>query len=282
MNFTQMRRLTIEVLIFLLAFSPTAQGQETDTGRGTLEYGVVAGGLSYPTFPSATTRKNRVLVLPYIKYKGSRFSLGGSSIAAVHLASGARVKLDLSLAGSFDASSAGVPVRVGMPDLDFIFEAGPVLEYQLGSFLGGTAQARIPLRGVFTTNFKSITAIGATFSPQLRITWMLNPSTRTELEATLQPVFATEGVQDYFYQVDALYATVPRPAFNARGGYMGSELVVTLSHSFSTTLRVYAYGKLGMYGGATNSASPLFGDTRTTTIGIALRKTIGFKKFRYN
>ena len=271
------KNLRILLLAALTAWGATgAAAQDQASHDGMVEYGFIAGGLSYPPYPGATGQKNRFLILPYLKYNSQRFSIGNGSIAAVHLSETSRTRLDISIAGSFDASSAGVPARVGMPDLDYIFEAGPVVEYQMGTFLGATAEARLPLRAVFTTNLKTLKGIGATFSPQLRLTWTLNKETRTEVEATLQPVFATEGVQDYFYQVDPAYVTLSRPAYNALGGYMGTELVVKLSHSISPTLRVYGYAKIGMNGGAVNRTSPLFGSNRTVTLGIAVRKTLGF------
>lgn len=271
------RNLPILIVMALAACWATgAVAQNQSSQDGMVEYGVFAGGLSYPPYPGATGQKRRFLILPYFKYDSQRFSIGNGSIAAVHVSETSRTRFDISLAGTFDASSAGVPARIGMPDLDYIFEAGPVLEYQMGAVFGGTAQARLPLRAVFTTNLKSMKAIGATFSPQLRVTWTLNKETRTEVEATLQPVFATEGVQDYFYQVDPAYATISRPAYNALGGYMGTELVVKVSHSLSPTLRIYGYAKIGMNGGAVNRTSPLFGSNQTVTLGIALRKTLGF------
>jgi len=274
----QTRKSLTALLALLVVFAANNVAAQQQPAKGMMEWGIAAGGLSYPAYPAATGRKNRALILPYLKYNSDRFSIGGASLAAVHLGQTEKTRFDFSVAASLDASSAGLPIRAGMPDLGYIFEAGPVVEYQMGTAFGGLVEARLPLRAVFTTNLSSVNLIGATFSPQLRVTWTLNKATRTEIEATLQPVFATEGVQDYFYQVDPVYATIPRPAFDAQGGYLGTEIVVKASHSLSPTLRVYGYAKIGLHSGAVNSASPLFGSNQTVTVGIALRKTLGFWK----
>lgn len=278
MNLSGFCTLIVMAVFSAMAFG--AKAQHASPASGSFEFGLIAGGLSYPPYPASAGRNNRVLVLPYIKYEGSQFSLGGKSIAAVHLAKSERVQFDISLNASFDASSSGIAARAGMPKLDYIFEAGPVMEYQLGTVLGGDAELRLPIRAVVATDFRTLSVIGATFSPSVRVKWTLNPTTRTEVEATLQPVFATEGVQDYFYQVDPAFATGPRPAYNAAGGYLGSELVVSLGHSLSPSLRLYGYAKLGLYQGAVNQDSPLFGSNNTVTVGVALRKTLNLDFLR--
>lgn len=251
--------------------SSAAQGYK----HGTLEYGIFVGGLVYPAYPAAQGHAHKVVPLPYLHYEGRYFSIGGGSIAAAHVVKKPRLKFDVSLAGAFNANSSSVAARAGMPNLHYIFEVGPVVDYRLGHALNATWTAEIPLRGVFQTDLHSIHFLGESFSPGVAVHWKMAGPGRASATLRLHALFASRGVQDYFYGVAAPYATASRPAYRARAGYLGSAVALTYGRNLTPTLRVFGYAKLGLYGGAANHGSPLFGQNVTTTFGLALRKKLG-------
>ncbi|MDE3079085.1 MAG: MipA/OmpV family protein [Paracoccaceae bacterium] len=250
---------------------PAAQGYKP----GTLEYGIFVGGLVYPSYPSAKGHSHKVVPVPYLHYEGRFFSIGGGSIAAAHVVKKPRLKFDVSLAGSFDANSSSVPARAGMPSLHYIFEAGPVVTYRLGQALAATWTAEIPLRAVFQTDLHSLHFLGESFSPGVAAHWAMKGAGNADATVRLHAIFASRGVQDYFYTVAPSYATPSRPAYSARAGYLGSELAITYGRDLSPRVRIFGYARLGFYGGAANHGSPLFGQNVTTTFGLALRTKLG-------
>ncbi|MEW5208183.1 MipA/OmpV family protein, partial [Bacillus cereus] len=87
----------------------------------------------------------------------------------------------------------------------------------------------LPLRGVFTVQAPPH-AIGAVFAPNASIDikdvagfkgWYFG--------AQAGPLFADRRYHDYFYTVAAQFATPERPAYQATGGYSGTEILVALS-----------------------------------------------------
>ena len=120
--------------------------------------------------------KVRVMLLqpPYFIYRGETIRIGDGSIARAVAIDKSWYELDLSLAGSFNANSEGNEARVGMPDLDFIFELGPQLKLRLSKFefeQHGKAELLLNLqaRAVFSTDFSSIHKRGYVFQPVLKL-----------------------------------------------------------------------------------------------------------------
>ena len=79
-----------------------------------------------------------------------------------------RLEFDMSLDGSFDSDSNKNMARKGMPDLDYLFEAGPRPQMTLTNhFRGGKVDLELPLRAVISTDFSSASYEGVVFHPQL-------------------------------------------------------------------------------------------------------------------
>jgi outer membrane scaffolding protein for murein synthesis (MipA/OmpV family) len=70
------------------------------------------------------------------------------------------------------------------------------------------------------------------------------------------PMFAARKYHQYFYSVAAQYATPERPAYEARGGYSGGQLISALSKRFPKYW-VGAYIRYDTLQGAAFEDSPL-------------------------
>ena len=227
----------------------------------------VGGGAAYsPDYPASDEHSLNGLALPYIIYRGDIFRLGDGSIVKGVFMATERFEFDVSFDASFDADSDGNAARRGMPDLDFLGEAGPQLTVNLGHYLHGRLQLALPVRAVFSTDFSRLDHRGFLFNPELsyeREGFFDGMFMSVELGAT----FATERLQDYFYQVDARYANASRAAFDADGGYMGSELDVGFSFRLHERVRLFAGVEAAYRGGAANDDSPLYRDDFTLAAG---------------
>ena len=70
--------------------------------------------------------------------------------------------------------------------------------------------------------------------------------------------------------VDAAFAVPGRPAYRARGGYLGSELRLALSRRASDSLSWFVSVRAMSLSGAANSDSPLLLRSATLDVGAGL------------
>jgi hypothetical protein len=94
--------------------------------------------------------------------------------------------------------------------------------------------------------------------------------------ARVSSTWAEDRLHEYFYEVEPRFATADRPAFDASGGYLGTNVFIGTAFKPVPNLNVFAGIQQGLYGGAANEDSPLF-ETRRAT-GFALGFTWTIKK----
>lgn len=242
-----------------------AAAQEAGGRDALWEVGIGGGGSYAPHYPAADESKPDGLALPYLIYRGDIFRLGDDSIAKGVFVETERVEFDVSLDASFDADSDDNKARRGMPDLDFLGEIGPQLAIVLRQWQASRLELELPVRAVFSTDFGDFDHRGYVFNPELswqsRGVWE-GAGVSVELGAS----FATEKLQDYFYEVEAAFATPERAAYDADGGYMGSELGVGVSFGVGERARVFVGGDAAYHGGAANEGSVLHRDEVTFSV----------------
>ena len=220
------------------------------------ELGLGVGGLSIPDYRGSDQRRDYVLPLPYIQYRGDIFRIDREGAHGKLFASD-RVKLEVSLAAGPPAKSNKNDARAGMPNLDPTVEAGPSLQLYLAR---NEARNRIwslqfPLRAAAAVDLHRVQHIGWVFAPNLNFD-ALDVHGGWDLGVAVGPIYATEQYHDYYYQVDPEFATPTRPAYDARGGYSGSRLTLTASRRFPK-FWVGAFARYDNLSGAVFEDSPL-------------------------
>lgn len=224
------------------------------------EFGL-AGAVGYvPDYPAASRYQVQALPLPYFIYRGRFFrsDQGGVRVEALRQP---RFELDLSVGASLASNSGSKGARAGLPDLDYLLEAGPNLRVILARPDASTRfSLELPVRSVVSTNFRRFNDRGFLFAPRLDYLQRSHGPQSWRIHAAIGPDFATEKLQDYFYQVDPQYARPGRPAFNAQGGYLGTNLEVSLVRPVTPRVKIFAATKLSYFGAARNENSPLFQD----------------------
>ena len=266
------------LLLLVLASIQVIAQQEValeDDMRPVWEAGVLAAGFSSPEYPGAGQSQSNVIAAPYFIYRGETIRIGDGSIARAVAIDKSWYELDLSLAGSFNANSEGNEARVGMPDLDFIFELGPQLKLRLSKFefeQHGKAELLLNLqaRAVFSTDFSSIHKRGYVFQPVLSYRQRGWLSEKTALSVSLSPTWASEKLHDYFYQVDSEFVTEQRSAYDADSGYLGTDLSVGLSFNATEDIRIFTFARASLHSGSANEDSPLFIDKSTYSYGLGM------------
>ena len=176
-----------------------------------------------------------------------------------------RVDFDLSVDGSPPTRSSENTARAGMPNLAATLEFGPNLNLRLLKTADLKLELRLPVRTATTLE-----------SHPRSVGWTLNPVLNLDLQwrgwnLGLQggPLAASSAYHAYFYGVDAAYASVGRPAYEARGGAAGWGL------AGSATRRIGDWWLAGFLrtdslSGAVFRDSPLVRQSNNLTAGLAL------------
>lgn len=259
----------------VIAYADVLNSVENKTSEPLWELGA-AGGMGYVAdYPAAEQSHMQGVILPYFIYRGERLRVfdekGG---VRGRLFNSERVELDMSVSGSLPTDSEDNDARRGMPDIDYLAEIGPRLDVTLSDLNAQQKLAlQIPLRIIVSTDLSRMDFQGLLLSPDLVWTdphWF---DTDYQFSASVGASFASEDFLDYFYQVDSAFATPVRPEFNAKGGYLGSRLKISLAKTLGKNTRLLGVVTSNYYGGAANTDSPLYGQDLNMNIGVAVVHT---------
>lgn len=263
---------TITCLLLILLFYPVfVLAAEGGAKKPLWEVGLVGGAGLTPDYPASDEYHPVGIALPYVRYRGRIFRAGDKgTIARGRFLRGDRYEFDLSVSGSFAADSDDNDARRGMPDLDALLEIGPRFQLTLAQPLPQSQIGfELPIRAVFSVDFDAIGYRGFTFHPRFSYAHDNLFGVISRLKLSLGPIFATEELMDYFYQVKERYRILgERPAFNADAGYLGSEFGLIARRQITRHLNIFAALKVNYYEGATNADSPLFRTKSTAAVGF--------------
>ena len=243
------------------------------------EFGVGGGYFAGNDYPASSDPNRRALALPFFIYRGPVVRVGAGGVRARAIER-PRLRLDLSIGGSLSASAESDGVRAGMPALDYLFELGPQLELSLVDrpvASGGRLQLELAaeLRAVGATDFRgTLRTEGFVAEIGVSLARRRVGGSDFDLFVGLDMTFADERLQDYFYEVAPRFETPGRAAFDARAGYLGSELFVGAAWRPTSRLRVFAGLQGGLYAGAANEESPLYEATRSGGVALGFAWTL--------
>ena len=235
------------------------------------EIGLVGIAAYQPAYPGSDQDLARVRVLPFGIYRGSLLRADGNGIGLRAFRS-PRFEWDVSGSGSFGSSANKVHIREGMPSIGTLVEIGPALKVNLGDLVDPKRDRHltaleIPVRAVFDVN-DGFAHRGWTFEPRLSHTAWTGQSFALVVSAST--LFANRSLNHLYYGVDAPYATLDRPAYDARAGLIATRLSASLRHRIGPTLRLQYFAQLETVRGAANEASPLVRSKQDAGIGVSL------------
>lgn len=252
--------------LLLLALPLAALAAETAPENLPLwEAGAGAGTLWIPAYKGSETMRSFTAPLPYFVYRGevlraNRDGIGLSMLGADDW------KLDLSLSGALPVQSTGTR-RNGMRDLPLVGEIGPVLKYDIVRSAALQAQLRLPLRYASGLHFSGLQSVGWISDPGLWIFGTMAPG--WEWGASLNVDYQSASYNRFYYSVDPRDATPGRPAYQAGGGYSGSDLRAGIVRRHGN-LVVSGFIGLGDIAGARFADSPLVQRTTNYYSGLAV------------
>ena len=264
-----MTRYPLFVLLMLCAALARAdEGPRWEIGAG-------LAALNLPHYRGADQRSSFLLPMPYLIYRGEHLRADREGVRGI-LFEAERVQVNLSVNGTLPVKSSDNAARSGMDSLRPTVQLGPTLNMALwrSDDRSSKLEFRLPLRSSVTVA-SSPRHIGWLVEPTLAFSrrdmrdW---PGWQTRLSAGL--LFADARYHDYFYSVDAPYATADRPAYQASSGYSGAHLTWTLTKRFPQ----YWIGTFVRYdtlAGAVIDSSPLVRQRQNVSAGFAFAWIFG-------
>lgn len=235
-----------------------------------LELGIGYGYGSVPDYPGSDEYSSRSLLLPLFIYRGDVLKSDQDEGTRAELFKSRELEVNLSFGARFNKDSDGNKARFGMPNLNYLFETGPSLNYKIWKVpQSSSLTLQVPLRLTFETDFKATDFLGLVFEPELRFQKMnfIVPNMRATTSISVE--FFSERVANYYYQVEEMYVTSDRQAYDGQAGFSA----VSLGQNF-----LYEYYRfnfiLGVsysdYSWSQNKKSPLFKSEANTSVFAAI------------
>ncbi|HVO48070.1 MAG TPA: MipA/OmpV family protein [Steroidobacteraceae bacterium] len=232
------------------------------------DFGLGVGSVVFMDYRGADTTHVYVLPIAYFYYRGKFLQADRNGVRG-RLFNQDRVELNISL-------NATAPVRrnaarAGMADLRPTIEIGPSLDVHLWRSADRKLRfdVRLPVRESFTVQAVP-RAIGWQFTPHAALDiddvaglpgWSLGLLTG--------PLFADRQYNNYFYTVAPQFASAQRPAYQAHGGYAGTQVLAALTKRYPS-FWVGAYVRHDSLAGASFEASPLVKRTDYWSGGLGI------------
>ncbi|MDP6689277.1 MAG: MipA/OmpV family protein [Alphaproteobacteria bacterium] len=266
MLYRLLRRVLATAVLWTVVSLPAAAAE-----KPLFELGLAGGAGYLPDYPGAGQNHFNGIALPFPIYRGEFFRSDSKGLLRGRLVHSSDFELDISLSGSLDADSDDNDARRGMPDLDYLAELGPRLQWTFArAARWAKLDLELPVRAVFSTDLSDVEHQGFLLEPQIAYQHGNFLGNGSKLKLGLSAVFADEILQDYFYEVTAPFATADRPAYDGQGGYLGSKLRLVVQHPLGKRLRFFLAGDLNSHHGAANEDSPLLREKLTFGAGLGL------------
>lgn len=266
--------MTKKYLALIAAFLTTpAFAQEAPPSQPLWEAGIGAGWIDTPAYPGADAQSHRGLAVPFLIYRGEvlRSDQGGVGARLLHSDT---TEFDIGFSASLPAHSKNVAARAGMPDLGTLIEFGPRLKVKLLEVDPRSGlRAELPLRAVMEVK-SGVRRQGWTVEPRL-VYGTRDDTGKWTLDAQLGAVFGDARIHRYFYEVASQYATIGRPAYEARSGLTLVRTGLSGSWRVHRDLRAFAFTRYETYAGAANRDSPLMKKSSGFSVGLGLACTLG-------
>lgn len=266
-----MKRIRCGFAAVLLAGSAAAGAADAPLW----EVGLGIGAVSFPDYRGSDRQRVHAVPVPYVVYRGEFLKADREGVRGVFFDSD-RVEINVSLGASVPVDSDGNDARRGMPDLDPTVEIGPSVDVTLWRSADQRAKLdlRLPLRWA-TTVSGEFRDVGMVFSPRINLD-VRDPFGYSgwNLGLLTGPIYADERNHAYFYDVAPRYATATRPAYEADGGYSGTQFIGALSKRYPGYW-VGAFVRYDTLSGAAFEDSPLVKRDNAWAAGFGIAWMLG-------
>ncbi|MEH6459807.1 MipA/OmpV family protein [Chitinimonas sp. JJ19] len=240
------------------------------TQAGTLELGIGASALSLPDYRGSDEQRAYLLPVPYISYRSEHLEVSRTGLRG-KLALSERAELDLSFGATPPVRADRNQARLGMPELDPMLEVGPSLRYRLSnSDAAVRTELVLPVRAVIGFDDWRTRHRGNLFNPRLAADWKVGQGDAAwKLGGSLGVLVGDRDLHQYVYGVAPQYVHPGRAAYEARGGYGGTQLTFSASRDLGDYW-LGAFLRTDHLAGARFADSPLVRRDNNVSAGITL------------
>ncbi|MGB0661723.1 MAG: MipA/OmpV family protein [Mangrovicoccus sp.] len=267
-----MRSLLAALTLLSLPQAVLGQSADPQYAFPLWELGLGAVGRVASDYPGADDYSTSASPIPYIRYRGKILELGGEDALRLNAVRGERFRLGFSLDSSKRVAGRVSALGNLLPDLDRLVEFGPELSYRLAdqsALFAKTGSGRLDMllqwRGVFAIDGFQPDYEGSVMRPALRYSEYGSLSPGSRIRLGIGPIFATKGVQGFYYDEDG---------FEADGGYLGLETRLAIRYPVTPRWQIIG-GISGTYlGGSTNRDSTLMASDWDATAFIGVTYAI--------
>ncbi len=271
------RTLRFLSLTILWALAGAAPAEEAL--RPVWEAGAGVALLSMPDYRGSDSKRGYAFPIPYLVYRGEKLKVDRERISGLLFKSD-RVQLDMSLSASPPVKSSGVTARAGMPDLDPTVELGPQLNVTLYEDATYRFTTHVPWRSVIAVNHQGLQEVGWITNPILNLDIKnVGPGGGWNVGISGGPIWGDHRFHNYYYGVDPAYATPTRSAFDASGGYSGSQLTLAISKRYEK-MWVGTFVRYNDLHGTVFDDSPLLKSRTNYMYGIGISMMLAESKER--
>ena len=236
----------------------TKKQEQTEMNKGDTQWavGVGLGVFDYTLYPGAKQTNQFILPAPYITYRSPKFEVDRGIKSFIY--NSETIIIDLSADFGLPVDSDDTLARKGMPDLDFVLQLGPSLEFLLNDKNKNYFDARfeIPVRVAFAVDLGNVDNIGYLVEPRFTLKHQRLSNTGLSHKATFGLKIATQEFHAYYYDVAPEFATATRSEYQSDAGFGGSFVNYRISYKTSDFI-YWAFIRYQSLRGAEFEDSPL-------------------------
>ncbi len=184
--------------------------------------GMGLGVFDYHLYPGAKQTNRWLLPAPYFTFRSPKFEVDRGIKSFIY--NSEVIVIDVSADFGLPVDSDETLARKGMPDLDFVVQLGPVLEFLLNDKTRNYFDVRfeIPVRVAISVDIGNVGNVGYLAEPRITFNHKRSSVTGVSQKATLGLKFATQDYNAYYYDVAPEFATATRAEYKSEAGFGGS------------------------------------------------------------
>ena len=250
------RLFTIFATLFFIGSSTVSADDIGMDNEMQWNMGLGLGIFEYHLYPGAENTKRILLPAPYFTFRSPKFEIDRGIKGFLYHSQ--NMVVDISADFGLPVDSDDTLMRKNMPDLDFMLQLGPSLEFLLNDKNKNYFDLRfeVPLRVALVSDFRDVENIGYLLEPRLSMNHRRLAKTGLSHKATLGLKFATQDFHAYYYDVTAEFVTADRSGFTSAGGFGGSFMKYRISYKTSNFI-YWAFARYQSLRGAEFIDSPL-------------------------
>ena len=236
----------------------TKKPEQAEIKKGDTQWamGIGLGVLDYHLYPGARQSNRLIFPAPYFTYRSPKFEVDRGIKSFIY--NSEAIIIDISADFALPVDSDETLARKGMPDLDFVLQLGPSLEFMLNDKSSNYFDARfeLPVRVAFAVDPGSIENIGYLIEPRFTLKHQRLANTGLSHKATFGLKFATQDFNAYYYDVAPAFATATRAEYKSDAGFGGSFVNYRISYKTNDFI-YWAFIRYQSLRGAKFEDSPL-------------------------